>query len=277
LTRTRFAIFTDLDGTLLDEETFDVGPARTTLARLADAGAPVIPVTSRTLEEVEPLANELGFQHALIVEAGSAIARMTPIGWELETCGPDADQMLDVVRKIELATGAHLNLYSVMKRDEAAQLSGLSVDAVPPSQRRMCDEPFVISKGKLRDVINAASSLGFSVRHDGRLFHLCGATSIASAISRVRQELRCATMVAVGSAPIDSEFLALSDIAVIVPRADGLPDAELLSRVPHARVAPQPGPAGWAAAIDAILIDLQPPVRPTRHFAASDERRGLRA
>ena len=273
---TRLAIFTDLDGTLLDEDTFDAAPARPTLQRLAAGGVAVIPVTSRTLEEVEPLATDLGFQHALIVEAGNAIARMTSIGWELETCGPEADAMLDVVRKIELATGAHLNLYSVMRRDEAAQLSGLSVEAVPRSQRRMCDEPFVITKGKLRDVINAASSLGFSVRHDGRLFHLCGATSIATAVARVKQELRCTTTVGIGSAPIDSEFLSVSDIAVIVPRGDGFPDPDLLSRVPHARIAPLPGSAGWAAAVDAIEADLQP-VRPPRHVMSTGEGRALRA
>ena len=54
----RWAVFTDLDGTLLDATTFDLEPARPMLDRLRDANVHVVPVTSKTFDEVEPLARE---------------------------------------------------------------------------------------------------------------------------------------------------------------------------------------------------------------------------
>jgi len=41
-------IFTDLDGTLLNAESYSYQAALPTLARLQQAGIPVIPVTSKT-------------------------------------------------------------------------------------------------------------------------------------------------------------------------------------------------------------------------------------
>ena len=45
-------VFTDLDGTLLDHDSYSFEPARPALARLRSAGVPVIPTTSKTLAEV---------------------------------------------------------------------------------------------------------------------------------------------------------------------------------------------------------------------------------
>lgn len=50
-------VFTDLDGTLLDERG-ELGPAREALERLRALGVPVVPVTAKTRKEVEALGLE---------------------------------------------------------------------------------------------------------------------------------------------------------------------------------------------------------------------------
>lgn len=45
-------IFTDLDGTLLDHESYDFTPARPMLARLAAMRAPVVLASSKTAAEI---------------------------------------------------------------------------------------------------------------------------------------------------------------------------------------------------------------------------------
>lgn len=62
----RIAVFTCVDGTLLDARTFDAGASRDAIRRLLDAHVPVIPVSVMTLEEIAPVAAELGLQHAMI-------------------------------------------------------------------------------------------------------------------------------------------------------------------------------------------------------------------
>lgn len=252
--QTAWGVFTDLES-MLDDGRADLAEVRATVARLHDAGVPVVPIAARTFEEVEPIARELGLRHPLIVEAGAAIARLHEDQWNLETCGAGADSILEVVDRIEAATGAHLSLYSVMRREEAARLSGLDLALVPKSQRRLRDEPFVISRGSLNHVVAAAAELGFSVRHDGRFFHLCGAEGTGAAFMRVRQELGCTLAVGIGSNAIDGDYLSRCDVAVVVPRG-ARPDPELLEQVPQARIAAGSGVVGWVATVEKIRSEM---------------------
>jgi hypothetical protein len=70
----RIAVFTAVDGTLLDSRTFEAGASRATIARLLTAGIPVIPMSVMTIEELAPIPADLGLQTAVVVEAGGAIA-----------------------------------------------------------------------------------------------------------------------------------------------------------------------------------------------------------
>ena len=108
----RLAVFTSMDGTLLDARTFEAGASRAAVRGLLDAGVPVIPVSVMTLDELEPIAADLGLRHSMIIEAGGAIARWSGRQWEVEPCGPPADTLLDVVRDIEDRSGASLLVYS---------------------------------------------------------------------------------------------------------------------------------------------------------------------
>lgn len=256
----RWAVFTDLDGTLLDGTTFDLEPARPALERLRLANVPVVPVTSKTFDEVEPLARDLGWHHALIVESGGGIVGWDGDRWIFESTGPSSEALRLATDEIERRTGARIALYSAMDAATAARYSGLTGDSLLRSQRRRFSEPFIIEAGDAADVIEAAAAMGLRVRRGGRFLHLGGTAGKGAAVARVREELgRDVTIVALGDAPMDAEFLALADIPIIVPRREGTPDRELLLHVPHARVAPAHGPAGWAAAIDAVWRELESP------------------
>jgi mannosyl-3-phosphoglycerate phosphatase len=258
------AVFTSLDGTLLDPRTFDAGPSRSAVRRLLGAGIPVIPVSVMTMEELAPIAAGLGLRHAMVVEAGGAIARWTGQAWDVEPCGPAAETLLDVVLQIEEKSGANLLVYSALPEGEAASVSGRSGEMLRASTHRCFSEPFVIETGDLERVKRAAAAMGFSVRSGRRLLHLCRACDEGEAFTRLREELRCETAIALGGAAVDAELLMRADLPIIVPGLDGEPDPELLANVPHARIAPAPGPAGWAAAVDEVLRDLAVPKRRAR-------------
>src|SRR2546423_300740 len=68
-----WVVFTDLDGTLLDAETYRYDAARQGLDRLREHAIPLIICTSKTRAEVEPLRNELGNTDPFIVENGGAL------------------------------------------------------------------------------------------------------------------------------------------------------------------------------------------------------------
>jgi mannosyl-3-phosphoglycerate phosphatase family protein len=260
----RFAVFTAIDGTLLDARTFQAGPNRAAIRRLLQAGVPVIPVSVMTLDELAPLATDLGLRDAMIVEAGGAIARWKGAAWEIEPCGPPAETLLDVVRDIEDRSGASLLVYSALPESEAAHISGRSGAMLEASFHRCFSEPFVLESGDLGAVERAAASLGFSVRRGRRFLHLCRECDEGETFTRLRGELRCEITVALGGAVVDADFLSRADLPIIIPGPDGRPDAELLARIPHTRIAPSPAPGGWAAAVEEVWRMLETPKRGSR-------------
>jgi mannosyl-3-phosphoglycerate phosphatase family protein len=257
-------VFTAVDGTLLDAHTFETGASRSVIERLHAAGVPVIPVSVMTLDELAPIASELGLRKAMIVEAGGAIARWSGGDWEVEACGPPVETLLDVIREIEDRSGASLRVYSVMPEPEASEVSGRSGTMLEASTNRRFSEPFVLESGELVAVERAAAAIGFSVRRGRRFLHLCRACDEGAAFVRLRDELQCDATVAVGGSPVDAEFLGHADVAIIVPGPNGRPDPELLARVPGARIAPAPAPDGWAAAVEEIWHTLTAPSRRVR-------------
>jgi mannosyl-3-phosphoglycerate phosphatase len=252
----RVVVFTSVDGTLLDALTFAAGPSRATVQRLQAAGVPIVPVSIMTLDELAPIAAELGLQDAMVIEAGGALARWVDGAWAVEACGPPAETLLDVVLDIEDRTGARLLVYSALPEVEAARVSGRSGAMLDASQVRRFSEPFLIETGELDAVARAAAEIGFSVRRGRRFLHLCRECDEGEAFRRIRDELGADVAVAVGGASVDAEFLALADVAIIVPGPDGQADAELLAKLPDARVAPAPGPDGWAAAVEEAVESL---------------------
>ncbi len=69
---TRLVIFTDLDGSLLDADTYRYDAARAALEELTACQVPLVLCTSKTRAEVEPLRQELGNTDSFIVENGGA-------------------------------------------------------------------------------------------------------------------------------------------------------------------------------------------------------------
>ena len=69
----KLLIFTDLDGTLLDHESYDWSPAAPALARARAAGVPVIPATSKTRAELAPLMAALAMSASSVTVSLNAL------------------------------------------------------------------------------------------------------------------------------------------------------------------------------------------------------------
>ena len=66
-------IFTDLDGTLLDRETYGWGAAKPALKLCHRHNIPIIPVSSKTRAEIEIFQDKLGLSAPFISENGGGI------------------------------------------------------------------------------------------------------------------------------------------------------------------------------------------------------------
>lgn len=269
---------TDLDGCLLDHKSYRAGPARRVLRRLRRLDIPVVLCTSKSRAELRALRRELGGPHLAIVEDGAAI--LVPRGTAPALRLPGARRVREgrlvalappyaTVRRafaaLRRASGGAVIGFGDLRVADVAALTGLRPAAARRARRRDFDEPFVFVPGTRaaarRAVFRQAARLGLVVTRGGRVWHLHGPTDKGRATRRVRALLQRLYgplhIAALGDSPLDAPLLREADLPIIVPRPDGTADPVLRRRVPRARVAPAPGPAGWARAVSRALRELR--------------------
>jgi mannosyl-3-phosphoglycerate phosphatase len=267
-------VVTDLDGTLLDEASYGFEPARPALDALRCLGVPLVLCSSKTRAELAPLADRLGLDSPLIVENGGAVVvpaylLPAPPAWArregdrvILPLGVDRQTLVSALPEVARAAGVEVRAFAEMSTAEVAALTGLGPEAAALAARREYDEPFVLAGGSERDLDldarldEAARARGLRVTHGGRLHHLTGPTDKGRAV-RTLVDLRPAppgaTTVGLGDAANDLPMLQSVDRPIVMPRPGGGFDPALARALPRAERAPLPGPAGWAAAVLAVL------------------------
>ncbi|HEY7818443.1 MAG TPA: HAD hydrolase family protein, partial [Vicinamibacteria bacterium] len=89
----RLVLFSDLDGSLLDSETYEFEAASDALRELSLRSVPLVLCTSKTKAECAPLRRRLKNRHPFIVENGAGI--VIPPGY----FGPGTPRRIDLGRR----------------------------------------------------------------------------------------------------------------------------------------------------------------------------------
>jgi mannosyl-3-phosphoglycerate phosphatase len=267
-------VATDLDGTLLDRETYDFLPARPALDALRERGVPLVLVSSKTRAEMEPLAEEIGAAGSLVVENGGAVvapwdavAAWPPWGRAegdraVLVLGVTRDRLLEELPVVARTAGVEARPFAAMSVAEVAALLGLTEEQAALAMRREYDEPFVVEGRPSRDpdldarLDRAARGRGLRVTHGGRVHHLTGSADKGQAVKALVHGWPggiAGDVVGLGDAANDLEMLLAVDRPILMPRLDGSVEPLLAARLRGAERAPSPGPAGWSAAVLAAL------------------------
>ncbi len=251
-------VFTDLDATLLEPDGRIGGEARAALAALSAARIPVVPLTSKTERELAALLEELGSGGIGSFENGAGV--VTPGGREVLPAARPVGRLAGALQEISASAGVPLTSALELPHAELARLTGLPEGRIPAMLSRQFDLPFLAPEGTGEALSAAAGTLpDVRLTRGGRFFHLLGRHDKEDAVRWLLDRGVVSRPAAgFGDAPNDAGFLALCDVAVVVPGPGG-PDPSLLSRLPGARVAPAPGGRGWAAVVHALLEGKEGP------------------
>jgi len=253
------AIFTDLDGTLLEPDGSLRAEALTEIQRLNAGGIPVCLVTSKTAEEVIGLLARLrlttpaGFENGagIVLANGSVVFEEAAVTVEELRC--EAVQLRE-------RCGVTLRTMDEIEDDELASITKLPPAAIPAMRNRQATLPLVVAP-ECDEPLRAAlpSRPRLRLLRGNRFLHLQGDHDKTSVMSLLlsRLPLRDGVVISLGDSPNDLELLAEAEIAVIVPSATG-PSLELVQKIPRARVAPHPHGRGWAAALREIVEATAP-------------------
>jgi len=282
-----YLVFTDLDGTLLDHDTYDWGPAIPALDLCRTRGVPVILVSSKTRAEMDVLRRKLSLTGPFISENGGGIffpvetfpdppdgafpdaangvenpiqraGSGTKTGLWRISLGVSYERLVRALEDIRSELGWDIQGFSTMGSHEISQLTGLDRQATARAAMREYDEPFVLRGVPPKDLsplYRAAEERGLSITSGGRFYHLQGKNDKAVAMERVAGHYKACrgdvTTIALGDSPNDFAMLERADIPVLIRSQRTFPDLE--RRIPGLIVSDRAGPAGWNSVIWQIL------------------------
>jgi mannosyl-3-phosphoglycerate phosphatase len=269
-------VVTDLDGCLLDPDTYSYDAARPALTELARTRTPLVLCSGKTRAEIHALARELGLGDPFIVENGGAIvfppgaleggvpgAHIVE-GLRVLALGAPRERLVAALDELAREAGVRVRGFAHLAAEEVQRLTGLSGDAAARALQREYDEPFLLDdEASAVTLARAAAARGLALSHGGRFHHLMGGSdkglavrTLLSLYSRTGRELRSAGL---GDALTDLPLLRAVDRPIVVPRRDGTIEPALESQLLEAERAPAPGPAGWNDAVLALLENRRLP------------------
>lgn len=252
---TGWLVFTDLDGTLLDHNSYDHRDALPALRRLKERQVPVIPVSSKTKAELEVLMRALELEGPMIGENGAVIVYP---GEDPQIAPPGYLQIRDFL--VDSRTDpSNITLgFGDMTVDEVMASTGLDREMAQLAMRRLGSEAFLWqgSESGLQRFRQDIDRTGLRLLQGGRFNHLLGDTDKGKAIGYVTRHMErdgftVNKTIGLGDSDNDREMLLAVDIPVIVRKHDGT--HMVLEQRPDATITNLPGPAGWNQAILNLL------------------------
>lgn len=247
--RPRAVVFTDLDGTLLDHESYSWDAAAPALDALKAAGVPLVLASSKTAAEIAALHATLGLGDTpAIVENGAGLYRPGAAGGD--------DSAYRALRRALEALPKEIRVFfrgfGDMSAFEVADITGLSREGAALARKRQHSEPGLWSgdEATLAAFLAALEDQGLAARRGGRFLTLSHGATKADRMAEIVAALGPQTTLALGDAPNDVEMLEAADAGVIVRNDHGTPlphlGGEDTGRITRTDAT---GPAGWNRAV----------------------------
>ncbi len=263
----KWIVFTDLDGTLLNQDDYSCEAARPVVERIQREGIPLIIASSKTRAEIEVIQEELAFKTPFIVENGGGI--YFPGGYRGIPFKPGAEREPYFVIRLGLAYGKirefvarvrqriPLHGFGDMTVDEVARLTDLPPEKARLAKEREFSEPFLLDEAeRISELTALAEESGLSITRGGRFYHLFRRGQDKGTAARFVKEIFRRTWndeirtVGLGDSLNDLPLLMAVDCPVLIPSPGGRNLAISLPGLVRAR---EQGSLGWKQSVEEIL------------------------
>ncbi len=270
----RSIIFTDLDGTLIDFETYSPAISAPYVQRLVEDGVPLVFCSSKTLAEQRALMEEMEIATPCIVENGSGIflpeafhilegepSRELSGGDRIVALGVAATEIQNHVREVSREFGIDLRPYSSMTVEEVAEVTGLSEEAAARARKRDFSETLTasLSEAEWIEIGAAFEAVGLRCLCGGRFYTVTSrdcnkGKALVKIVESYKSEYGINWQsVGIGDSANDYDMLKVVNKAYLVQQLDGdwkkmdLPNLKKISGI---------GPKGWILAVEDALGSL---------------------
>ena len=267
-------VFTDLDGSLLDHDSYECGPALPVLQVLESLRIPVIFVSSKTRAEMLALRAELGNEHPFIVENGAAVCiperyfTQPPAdcdlrdGYWVRSLAPSRSRWVDALTALRQRLPGCFESFAAAGTDGIARMTGLSHDRAALANSREYSEPVQWrgSDEQLALFLRELQAAGARVQRGGRFYAVGGDSDKGEALHWLRGQYALAAGaaavydLAVGDGQNDVPMLERAHRALLIPAHDR--DLPALTRSAGVMVGHGYGPDAWAWGVREWLREL---------------------
>ncbi len=272
--KNQILIFSDLDGTLLDHQSYSWSAAEPALELIRKESIPLIFCSSKTSAEIQLLREKLKNREPFISENGGGIfipknyftfsfqyTKETDT-YKILELGISYPQVRAYLEKICKEVKIDIRGYGEMPVAQIAKETGLPLQEAQLAKQREFDEPFVIidaSEEHVHRLLTAIETSGLRWTKGGRYFHLAGKTDKGMALKKLKglyeQEGQRVITVALGDNHNDFPMFNEADYPIVVQNAKGR--FNLPSQSSHLRRAEGIGPIGWNKALLALIPELK--------------------
>ena len=266
--RPQWLVFTDLDGTLLDHDTYSFKAAQASLDRLREHNIPVIINSSKTAAEINDIRRQLNNTHPFIIENGSAIIqpsndltaeqRQSLSTKQTLILGYKRQHILEHLAPLKSLFPDTFRSYHDCSTQDIVDMTGLSHHEASLSAQREYTEPvqWMGNDDDKKAFMEAAKQLGLQCLHGGRFIHLMGPTDKGAATKALSKQYIDAYQkpiktIALGDSENDIAMFQAADVAVVI-RSPHFPPPEF--EHPHKIISHYYGPEGWHECIDKLFL-----------------------
>jgi len=261
----KIVIFTDLDGTLLHNETFKFENIRQYINNLISKNISIITNSSKTKTEIINFCHELEEELPFIVENGAAIYNMNLVNSDFPEkiiLSRDKEEILNLFfKKIPKEFISKCKFVLKLKKDEQLEIFGLSEKQLSYASDREFSVPFIFKGNKVEknNLFRLASDMGLTMQEGGRVINLSDNVSKSFAMKKVsrifekteKQELK---IIGIGDNFNDLDMLKSSDIACLVFNEKFKLDT---LNINNCLVSKKPAPEGWEEVVKMALEKIQ--------------------
>jgi mannosyl-3-phosphoglycerate phosphatase family protein len=245
----KWIIYTDLDGTLLDFETYAYRETEATVEQLRERDIPLVFCSSKTRVEQEIYREALHLQAPFIVENGSAIlipdgffpfslgeeAALAPYdirevaGYQAILLGEPADHIRKTIAEARSEADIQPRGYADLTLEEIMQRTGLDRDAAQRAAQRDYSETLLLSdpdSGGWQQFLQLLDAKGLQCVSGGKFYTVMGKGSDKGKAVTLLNTLFCRAFgtirsVGLGDSANDLPLLRAVDEAFLVQKPSG--------------------------------------------------------
>ena len=259
-------IFTDLDGTLIDEK-YSFEDAIDAINLIKSKGIPLILTSSKTRAEIELYIEKLDIKQPFISENGGGIfIPENYFNFEFKF-----DKKINSYKVIELGTEYKKlrKILAILKKNfeivgfgdmdvyEIAEKSNLSLEQAKLAKKREYDEPVLMKReieDKIREILKEYDC---HLVRGGKFYHILGQNDKGKSVYLLtklfKQKYGNIKTIGLGDSENDIGMLKNVDVPVLVKKTDGSYDEKVILEIPEIIKTKFPGPKGWGLIIKELI------------------------